>query len=55
MRNRPYEVGLIHGRLGHRPANGFWTPWSRASYARGYADGRDHYRATHAWWSKVAA
>ena len=52
MRNRPYELGLIDGRLGHRPSNGFWFPWSRRSYARGYAEGRAHYLDLTAYWTR---
>lgn len=47
---RAYEVGLVHGRLGHRPANGYRLPWKRRAYARGYTDGRTHYSELSAWW-----
>lgn len=49
---RAYEMGLIHGRIGHPSANGYLLPWSRRAYAQGYRDGRTHYLTTREWWAR---
>jgi hypothetical protein len=55
MRNRPYERGLIDGRLGHRQSNGYLTRWARRSYDRGFDDGQRHYFELRRTWAARAA